>query len=156
MYNVTLNTPAEGLERDEQGHRTGFKLLIRVRRPMSDTGYLRWGRIARRSISKSKWVWQYYASTKAMGLPNGVPIQLLSDDKTMAEYLIPTFLLTEGYTYSLQGWTPAKTKTHVKVTKTLALITVHDAENLKYTVTNTARLNRYWFRQPKKKQTRTL
>jgi len=141
-------------ERDKDGHRTGMKILIRVRQPMSPSGWKRWGIKQRAHIARSKFVWHYYSSSRAIGLKNGVPVEVFKDNKTLATYLIDRFLLQEGMTYAIQGFTVGSSKTGIKFTKTLFMITVHDADTYKADIYKDGRLNRYFFRKPDSKRLR--
>ncbi len=151
----TFSKPRLGLQRDLANHRTGFHIYIKVRKPMSQEGYKRWGNKQKIHIAKSRWVYPYYSCTRASNLPNGVPIDIMATDKTFAEFCIRHFLFDDNKTYYILGWTGGKTKTFVKLTKKLCKITVHDAENLKYEITDTGRLNRYWFRRKSKQENNT-
>jgi hypothetical protein len=149
MTQRTFNRPRTGLERDADGHRTGFKLYIKVRKPMSDDGFRRYGAKARVNIAKSKYIWKYYTSTRAMGLINGVDIEIMKTNKSLGEYLITFAGLSEGEMYGLYGWTAGKTKTFVKLTKPLAIIEIQNVEKMAFKFTKYGRLNRYFFRQKK-------
>lgn len=87
-----------------------------------------------------------------MNYPDGIPVAMMKDDKTLADFLIENFLLEQGFTYSIHGYTNGRTKTMVKQTKSLMKLEVLDAENLKYNVSGTGRLSRYWFRRETKKK----
>lgn len=104
------------------------------------------------AIAKSRFVWTYYASSRAMNYPDGIPIQYMETDKALADFLIEHFLLQEGFVYSIHGFTNGKTASHVKQTKSLMKLEVFDSENLKYNISGTGRLNRYWFRRQAKKK----
>lgn len=142
----TFSRPATGLQRDVDGHRTGFKLLVRERIPMSNEAYLRWGHKQRRHISKSKYVWRVCSSTKNKGMPNGIPIEYMRNNKVMVEFLINNWFLYEGI-FAIQGWTNGKTRTHTKFTPHLAVIQVYSMDRMKYRVMKAGRLDRYWFRK---------
>lgn len=151
MPQRTFNRPATSGERDTSGHRVAMKVIIFIKVPMSDSGFRRWGRPARKHIHKSMWVLKPYGSSTALGFPDGIPTDVLANDKLLGEFLITHFYLMDGYEYHLHAWTPGKTRTHVKLTRSLATIRVHDAQDLKFDVTNTGRIGRYWFRRVKKK-----
>lgn len=139
-------------ERDAEGHRLGFRFILFVRQPMSAEAYLRWGKKSRVAISKSKWVWRPYASTRSMGMPGGAPPEMFKDDNTMGNYLLSRFFLSDGETYGLRSWVQGRTKTHVKLTRTLALIQVHNSEKGSFTISRSGRLSRYWFRKTTSKK----
>lgn len=143
-------------ERDEHGDRTGFKVYIKIRRPMQPLSWKRWSRHLRQYIAKHKYVWVFYSSSRSIGLPNGVPVEVMKDNDTMARYFINTFILQDGETFAIHGWCAGRTKTRTQLTPALALITVHDAENMKYTVSNYWRLSRYGFRKNTQKEKREV
>jgi hypothetical protein len=145
-----LNSPAEGLERDAQGHRTGFKCMIKLRKRMSQEGFDRYD--TRSKLKIRPVVWVYYSSSRAIGLVNGIPLPIMKDDKTMGNWMINNFLMANGETFAIHGYTAGKTKTKVKLTKALALIEVYDVDQGKFAVKKQGRLNRYWFRLSKKKE----
>jgi len=145
-----LNRPAEGLERDANGHRTGFKCQIKVRKPMSKEGFKKFHPNYRLKVRRT--TWSYYSSSKAIGLDNGLPIPIMANNKVMAEWMINNFILASGEVYSVHGYTAGKTATGSKLTRSLAIIEVHDTDTLKYTVKNFGRMNRYWFRTSQKKK----
>jgi len=155
MYK-SLNRPREGLERDAAGHRTGFKLMLKMRRAMRPEAFSRWGIRQRQHISKHKYVWVYYASTRAIGMPNGVPIEIMANNRRMGEFLVNTFLLQNNETYAIHGWTNGKTRFHCKLTRCLAIIDVLDVEGMKFNVRNDGRLGRYAFRTTKKRERREV
>jgi len=141
-------------ERDANGHRTGMKLMVKERMRMQPSSFLRWGRKSRAAISKSKYVWRTYSSTRAIGEPNGVPVEVMANDKTLAEWCINRFMLADGCTYGFHGWVVGKTRTHVKLTRCLFQLTVHSADAMKYDFHHTGLLNRYFFRKDKKHKRR--
>ena len=147
-----FNKKKQGVERDSAGHRTGFPLVIRCRTRMSNEGYDRWGKRLKKHIAKSRYVFKPYSSTRAIGMPEGIPVEVMKDDSVLGAYLIRTFLLAQGEEYSIQGFTGGKTKTHVKFTKTLFTINVLDADcdPPKFQLTGSGSLNRYFFRAKKK------
>lgn len=130
-------------------HNQTMKLMIRSKTPMSASGFASWGR-ARIHINKSKYVFKPFASSKER-YPSGVPVHFLATDKALAEWLIDTYNVTDGMTYTIQGFVGRKTRTHVGWSKTLAEITIHNAELKQYTVGRTGILQRYWFRREQKK-----
>jgi hypothetical protein len=138
-------------QRDADGHRTGLKILIRARVPMQPSSWKRWGIKQRVHISKSKFVYRYYSSSRAVGLKDGVPVEMFKDNKTLAAYLIDRFLLQDGMTYAIQGFTVGSSKTGIKFTRTLFMITVHSADGYKADIYKDGRLNRYFFRKEKKR-----
>ena len=148
----TFSRPREGLERDADGHRTGFKVYIKILRPMYPESFKRWGLKQRVHIAKHKTIWDYYSTSKAIGEPNGIPIAAMANNKTMGEYIITHYYLASGETYQVYGWTNKKTKTKVGFTKALFNITVHDADKLRFDVTKDGRLSRYFFRHEPKKR----
>jgi hypothetical protein len=149
-----FNRPREGLERDKDGHRTGFKLMVRIKKNMSLEGWNRFSAFSKRAIAKHRFVYVTFHSTKQAGIPNGVPINIMADEKIMARYLIDLFYLMDGETYSFHSWTAGKTKTHCKLTHKLFDLEVISADNYKYRITNDFRIKRYWFRKNTKKHTR--
>ena len=155
MATRKFNRPAEGLERDKDGHRTGLKLQVKVKRRMSDEGFRRWSSYSKKQIAKHRFVHVVFHSTKQAGLPNGVPINIMSDPQLMGRYLIDLFYLADGETYSFHSWTAGRTRTHVKLTKRLFDLEVHNADQHKFTISNDWRLRRYWFRKGKKPERRS-
>ena len=151
-----FNRPATGLNRDKDGHRTGMKFQVKMKVPMSQEGYNRWGHKQKKHISKHRYVYKTFHSTKQAGLPDGIPIQYLTDDRTMGKYLIDLFYLQNGETYSFHGYTCGKTRSHVKLTKTLFELEVHNADEYKFTIKNAWRFNRYWFKKGKKHTRREI
>lgn len=147
----TFNKPREGLERDAKGHRTGFKLYIKVRKPMNPESFNRWGAKQRVHIGKSKFVWKHYSSSTALGYPNGVDLEVMKTNKALGEWLITYAGIEENTPYAIYGWTAGKTKTHVKLTKPLAIIEVTSIEKMAFKVTHYGRLGRYHFRKEEKK-----
>lgn len=143
----TFSRKKAGLSRDADGRRTGFKVLLRIRLPMSEDGFRRWGLRQRTFISRYRYVWRLYGSSAGFRLPDGIPITYMRNNQVLGEWLINNFFLQSGETYSLHGWTGAKTPTHCKLTKALAFIEIQDAENLKFVIKKDGRLNRYWFRE---------
>lgn len=149
-----FNKPRQGLERDNKGHRTGFKIYIKVRKPMSPESFLRWGIKQRSHIGKSKWIWKHYSSSTELGYKNGLDIEIMKTNKALGEWLITYAGLAEGEQYAIHGWTAGKTKTHVKLTKPLAIIEIQSIEKMSFKFTNYGRLNRYWYRREEKKEGR--
>lgn len=150
MTERRFSRPREGLERDHLGYRTGFKIYIKVKKRMARESFLRWGHRQRQYIFKHPYVWTYYGSSRAIGLPNGIPVSVMANNRLMGEYLVNNFLLQDGEVYALHGWTNGKTKYHCKLTKILAIIEVHNAEKNSFTVKNDGRLARYFFRSKKR------
>lgn len=141
-----VNTQNKTLERDKDGHRTGFKIYIKVRKPMSKDGWDRWGIKQRIHIGKSKYVWKYYSSTRAMNMPNGVPIEFCKSEKSLAIWLITYMGLSEGETYAIHSWRGLSKKYPLPVlTKPLMIITILDVEKLAFKITKSGRYKRYWF-----------
>jgi hypothetical protein len=146
-----VNTQNTSLERDADGHRTGFKIYIKVRKPMSADGFRRYGAKARVNIGKSRFVWKYYSSSRAMNMPNGIPIAVCKTNKLLGEYLITFFGLSEGETYGLYGWKGYTKKKPLPVlTKCLAQITIMDVEKMAFKFTKAGRLERYYWRKTDK------
>jgi hypothetical protein len=136
-----------GLERDQEGKRIGFKCQIKLRKPMARESFKRWGIKQRIHIAKHPTVWVYYASSRAIGLPQGIPISIMKNNKVMVDYLIDTFLLGNGEVFALHGYCHKKTAYHCGLTKILARIEIYDAEKKLYKITQTGLLSRYWFRR---------
>lgn len=148
-------TPREndGLERDKDGHRTGFKIYIKVRRPMSKDGFDRWGSRQKVFIGKSRFIWKYYSSTRALGYPNGIPEPMITcaTNKALGEWLINYAYLSEGETYAIYSWRGYTKKNPTPVlTKPLAIIEVMSIEKLAFKFTKFGRLSRYYFRKQEK------
>ena len=142
-------TPREndGLERDIEGHRTGFKIYIKVRRPMSIDGFNRWGTKQKVHIGKSRFTWKYYSSSRALGYPNGVPIEAVKTNKAFGEWLINFAYLTEGEIYAIYSWRGMSKKKPIPVlTKPLMTIEVLNIEKLAFKISKDGRMSRYWFR----------
>lgn len=151
MVHRNFSPKRGGLERDADGHRTGFKIYIKVRRPMSADGWSRWGLRQRPHIGKSRYIWKYYTSTKALGYSNGVPVSECKTNKALGEWLINYAYLSEGEIYAIHGWREAKTKTHTALTKPLAIIEVQNIEKMAFKFSKFGRLSRYSFRKDNKK-----
>jgi hypothetical protein len=145
-----FNKPNMKAERDKNGHRTGFPLMVKRKVRMSDEGWARWSTFSKRKIALHRFVYKTYHSTKQAGIPNGLPIYIMADEKLMVEKLIDTFCLQDGETYSFHSWTAGKTKTGCKLTKTLFELEIHNADKRTYTLKNSWRLNRYWFKKKSK------
>ena len=142
----------KGLERDEHGKRTGFKVYIKVRRRMSRDGFDRWGIYQKLHISKSPYIWRYYASSRACGDLNGIPIEIMGDDYKLKRYLIDHFLLETNVLYAIHGWGHRKTPWHVGLTKKLFTIVVLNPETYACKFKTYARFERYWFRREAKER----
>jgi len=84
-------------------------------------------------------------------MDNGIPVEIMANNKLLGDFLINTFLLGSGETFGFYGWTNGKTRTHVKLTRCLFIIEVYDANEMKYAIKKDGRLSRYWFRASKKK-----
>lgn len=156
MTHRIFNRPREGLERDSDGHRTGFKLYIKVRSRISYDGWRRLGTRLKINFSKSPYRWKYYTSTRAMGLVNGVDIEVMKTNKALGTWLITFAGLSENEIYGIYGFTAGKTKTHVKFTKCLALIEVQSVEKMSFRFTKASRLEHYWFRKEEAKKRRKM
>jgi len=128
--------------------------MLKLRKPMSQAGISHYSTQARLKLRRVVWV--YYCSSRAIGLPDGIPIAIMRNNKVMVEFLINNCILANGETYALHGYCHKKTKFHVGLTKTLALITVHDTERMTYTLTNTKLLQRYWFRKEEKNRIKKM
>ena len=152
----TFSRKREGRERDTNGHRTGFKIYIKVRRPMSIDGFARWGAKQKVHIGKSKYIWKYYTDTTSLGYPNGIPISECKNNDLLGKWLINFAYLSEGETYAIHSWRNAKTKTHVALTKPLAIIEVMNIEKTAFKFRNYGRLSRYHFRIKEKTHKETI
>jgi hypothetical protein len=151
---MKLDKVNPNLKRGDDGRRLAVKFQIKVRQPMSQEGWNRWGAMQKKHISKSKFIFKVWHSTKQVGLSDGILIQYLVDNRTMGRYLIDLFYLADNETYWFHGFSLGRTKTRVKLTKCLFKITIHDADHYKFTITDDWRFNRMWFRKGKK-NTRT-
>jgi hypothetical protein len=151
-HRTFVNGTNPSLERDAEGHRTGFKVYIKVRRPMSQEGWNRWGAKQKIHIGKSRYIWKYYSSTHALGFPNGIPVSECKTNKSLGEWLINYAYLSEGETYAIYGWR-ARSKKHPLpvLTKPLAIIEVQNIEKMVFKFSKFGRLSRYHFRQTDKK-----
>lgn len=134
----------------EKKEHAPLKLCIFKKEPMSEDGYKRWGYKQRTHISKSKWVRKFFESTKDK-FPDGVPLVYLQTDSALANWLIDNFIVSENVEYQIVGFSHGKTKTHVKFSKVLARIVVHNIELHKFTVWDSGNFNRYGFRRDLKK-----
>ncbi len=149
-----VNGVSPTASRDPQGNRTGFKVYIKVRRPMSVDGWSRWGIKQRVHVGKSKYVWKYYTSTRALGYPDGIPDPKTNcgTNKALGEWLINYAYLSEGETYAIYSWKGYTKKKPLPVmTKPLAVIEVQNIEKLAFKFSKYGRLSRYWFRRDAKK-----
>lgn len=145
-------------QRDEKGRLTAIKINIRVRKPMSEDGFKRWGIEQRMYIAKSRLVWKHFASSKDLAKifpPEGrVPVTYLMTDKALGNFLIDFFQVGDGETYALQQWSHGKTKTHIKWSKHLAEIRIINAERRQFEVSKSGALNTRWFRREGKERHR--
>lgn len=142
------------LKRGSDGRRVAMKFQVKIKKPMSQEGWNRWSNFAKRNIAKSRWVFCTWHSTKQAGLPDGIPIENLIDNRTMGRYLIDLFYLADNETYYFHGFSLGRTKTRVKLSKCLFKITVHNSDQYKFTITDDWRFNRMWFRKNTKKHKR--
>jgi hypothetical protein len=152
VHRTFVNGTNPNLERDAEGHRTGFKVYIKVRRPMSDDAFRRWGIKQRVHVGKSRYVWKYYTSTHALGYEQGVPIEFCKNNKSFGEWLINYAYLSEGETYAIYSWRGYSKKKPLPVlTKALAIIEVQNVEKLAFKFSKFGKMSRYWFRRDNKK-----
>lgn len=154
MQEMKLDKVNPNLKRGEDGRRVSIKFQVKIRQPMSQEGWNRWGAMQKKHISKSKFVFKTWHSTKQVGLPDGIPIQYLVDNKTMGRYLIDLFYLADNETYWFHGFSLGRTRTRIKLSKVLFKIKILDANNYKYEITEDWRLNRMWFRKNTKRHNR--
>ena len=150
----------DNLNRDRFGYRTGLKILIRQKSPMSADGFLRWGVKQRVHIGKSKFVWKYYSSSRAMNMLDGIPVQYLKTDREFGIFLINYFYLGAGQTYTIQGWTHRRTSfgrggRGVGFTKKIFEIQVYNPEKYAFKILSST-LNRYWFRTQENERKRRM
>ena len=126
---------------------------------MSKDGFDRWGHLQKIHISKSRWVWKYYDSSRFQ-FPDGIPLEFLKTDREFGIFLINNYLLGTGETFSIQGWTHRKTRfgrggRGVGFTKKIFEIEVHDVEKYAFTV-KLSKLNNYWFRKQENKRKKQM
>lgn len=142
-----VNTQNTNLERDAEGHRTGFKIYIKVRKPMSVDGFSRWGTKQKVHVGKSKYIWKYYSSSRSLGYVQGIPIENCKTDKALITFLITFAGLGEGETYAIHGWRGKSKRYPIPLlTRALIVVTIQDVEKMAFKVTKT-RMGRYWFRK---------
>lgn len=137
---------------DDKGRKTRIKILIRKKYPMSKAGYDKWGHMQKIHISKSKFVWKPYVSSKDYFYkcfpPDGaIPIDYFVTDKALGDFILDFVTVSDGDLLGLQGFCHGKTRTGIKFTKHLATINIISVENRKFEIQKTQGLSRYWFRR---------
>ena len=149
-----VNTQNKNLARDSKGQRTGFKVYIKVRKPMSDEGFKRLGVKLRVNFGKHKLIWKYYTCSRHLGYPDGIPAPLIncSTNKALGTWLITYGGLSNGEVYAIHSWRGKSMKHKIPVlTKALAIIEVQDVEKMAFKFSKDGRLKRFWFRKQEDK-----
>ena len=145
--NLTKKVYRRGKYNDKMEQlKTHLSIRINQAEEMSNDGFHRWGHKSRNKVSRTVYKTQLTFSKKHNNL---LPTKYLTTDEAIGEWLCQYF--GDGDILYVLGYSHGKTKTHVKLCK-LAKVKILDAENSKYEVTETERLNRYWFRQNTKVQ----
>ena len=115
---------------------------------MTDNGYKRWGHRQRRTILRRVIKAHIYTG---WFFPNGVPVKYLVQNETMMEWIIDNLPIVEGAEYTVQGWSHKRTPTNVGFSGIKARFKVNNISTKQYDLSDTQRMQSYWFRKPMKK-----
>lgn len=142
-------------ELDDKGHKMRIKVFLKRKEPMSYEGFQRWGK-AKNQISKSKYVWKFYARPPAKIFTDSdgqvtVPVEHFETDQAIINFIFKYFHVSNGDHLAIQGFSHGKTKTRVKFSRHLAEVLIQNVENHKADIIKSGQLERYWFRAEKKR-----
>lgn len=129
---------------NDKGLKTHLSIRINRKEPMSLDGFHRWGHSDRNRLHRYVYVTKLTFSHKHK---NPLPIKFLASNEALGNFLCQYF--DDGDTLYVLGYSHGKTRSHIKLVK-LAKVEIKDANNNKFLVSETERLNRYWFRQGNK------
>lgn len=145
----------EGLNRDADGHRTGFKFMLKRYRPMSKDGFDRWSAPLKVHIGKHQTVQKFYTCNRDLGYDDGVPEPLINckTNDAFGKWLITYAGCGEGEKYGLYSWRGKSSKKNAPavLTKQLATIEILSVDKMVTRFTKFGRLSRYWFRRSEDK-----
>ena len=148
---------------DNKGRKLRIKIIVRKRQRMSRDGFNEWGHPLKAMISKSKLTWHHYANPpdkfqdpEEPYQPNGkknitVPTELLATDVAVRNFIFDNFSVSDGDILALQGFSHAKTKTHVAFSSHLFEIRITNVEQRKAEVIPLHHVNNRWWRREARK-----
>ena len=147
--------------RDDKGRINAIKIQIRIKQHMSKDGFSNGGRLQRRHISKSKFVWRPYVSSRdwfyKFFSEGRIPVEHFMTNRAILDFIFDYILVDDNTVLAIQAWQRRRgCRKGIGFTSHLCEIKIINFEKRIGTVYKIKRLDYYWFRKEAKKMRKNM